>query len=231
MAFPLIATIAAPMVAGAIQAGIAKNKANKLQSDINTKQGVVDDLLTNRQDVYNAADDFRAMKDMVENPYANLGVATQAAEIQMQETDQALANTLDTLMATGTGAGGATALARAAAKSKQGISADIEKQEAANEKLRAEGEQQMRSQLMDIEARAIGAEQAAFAIQEQREQAGIDRAYGELDFYMSRQLGLEDAATAAIMQGISGTTSAITSGMGEGGAISEYVKAKAAKGK
>ena len=33
------------------------------------------------------------------NPFASLGVATQAAEIQMEQTDIALANTLDTLRA------------------------------------------------------------------------------------------------------------------------------------
>ena len=36
-----------------------------------------------------------------------MSVATQAAEMQMEQTDIALANTLDTLMATGAGAGGA----------------------------------------------------------------------------------------------------------------------------
>mgnify|MGYP000868578031 CR=1 FL=1 len=40
------------------------------------------------------------------NPFANLGVATQAAEIQMEESDLALAATLDTMRATGAGAGG-----------------------------------------------------------------------------------------------------------------------------
>jgi hypothetical protein len=68
----------------------------------------------------------------------------------MEESDQALANTLDTMLATGAGSGGATALAQAALKSKQGISADIEKQEVANEKLRAEGElQQEQFQLQE----------------------------------------------------------------------------------
>jgi len=51
-----------------------------------------------------------------------------------------LANTLDTIRATGGGAGGATALAQAALTSKQGISADIQRQEAANQKLYAQGE-------------------------------------------------------------------------------------------
>ena len=71
------------------------------------------------------------LSGMVSNPYANLGVATQAAEIQIEEADIALANTLDTLRATGASAGGATALAQAALQSKKGVSANIEQQEAA----------------------------------------------------------------------------------------------------
>jgi len=74
------------------------------------------------------------------NPYANLGVATQAAEMQIEQTDIALANTLDTIRATGGGAGGATALAQAALQSKKGVAASIESQEAQNEQLRAQGE-------------------------------------------------------------------------------------------
>ena len=57
--------------------------------------------------------------------------------MQAEEADLSLANTLDTIRAGGFGAGGATALAQAAAKSKRGISADIAKQEAANELARA----------------------------------------------------------------------------------------------
>ena len=77
---------------------------------------------------------------MMGNPFASLGVATKAAEFEAEEADIALANTLDTLVATGASAGGATALAQAALQSKRGVSANIEQQEAQNQKLRAEGE-------------------------------------------------------------------------------------------
>ena len=80
---------------------------------------------------------------MLSNPMANLGVATQAAEMQIEEADIALANTLDTLRATGASAGGATALAQAALQSKKGVAATIEQQEAQNERLRAQGEQNL----------------------------------------------------------------------------------------
>ena len=55
------------------------------------------------------------------NPFASLGVATQAAEIQMEQSDIALANSLDAMVATGAGAGGATALAQAALRSKKKV--------------------------------------------------------------------------------------------------------------
>tara|TARA_R100001509_G_scaffold74796_3_gene41818 strand:- start:12058 stop:12756 length:699 start_codon:yes stop_codon:yes gene_type:complete len=227
MSMAAIAVVATPLVIGGINAAVQKNKANKMESDILAQQGVVDDALAARQDldeaVYDPGDDIRAMKSMVSNPMANLSVATQAAEIKMEQTDIALANTLDTLAATGSSAGGATALARAAMQSKQNVAADIESQEAQNEKLKAQGEQQVQQQLLSIEQSAIaGSTQAAnikLQMQEARDQAGIDRAYGELDALRSRQLGLEDAAAASLMAGIQGTTSAATAGMGPDGAL------------
>ena len=66
----------------------------------------------------------------------NLSVSTGAAEMQAEEADIALANTLDTLAATGASAGGATALAQAALKSKEGVANSIESQEATNNTLR-----------------------------------------------------------------------------------------------
>jgi hypothetical protein len=103
-----------------------------------------------RQPIINPYSNVTSLEGMItdlsgiaSNPYANLSVATQAAEFQAEEADIALANTLDTLMATGASAGGATALANAALRSKRGISADIERQEAQNEQLKAQGQQQL----------------------------------------------------------------------------------------
>jgi len=219
MSMAIVASIAAPFVIGGINGIISQRKANQAETDIQNAQSDVDRLLQNRQDVYNAADDIRDMKSMVSNPYSNLGVAMGAAKIQMEQTDIALANTLDALATTGSGAGGATALARAAAQSKKQVSADIEKQEATNLKLQAQGEQQMNQQLIAIEQAAIGANQQAWAAKESREQAGIDRAYGELDFQMNQQQAYQDAAQAALMSGLSGSTSALTGALGAGGAM------------
>ena len=90
------------------------------------------------------------------NPFASLGVATQAAEMQIEEADIALANTLDTLRSTGAGAGGATALAQAALQSKKGVSASIEGQEAANEKLKAQGQSDLERMRMSEKQRVQG---------------------------------------------------------------------------
>ena len=151
MSFAIVAAVAAPLIIGGITKIMNDNKAEAMNNDIQAAQGVINGLLDNREDVYDASGKIRDMKSMVKNPYENLGVATQAAEMQATQTDQALANTLDTVQATGMGAGGATALAMAAAKSKQEVSASIEKQEADNQKLKAQGEQQKQQQLMNLE--------------------------------------------------------------------------------
>jgi len=116
---------------------------------------------------------------MVSNPFENLQVATAAAEMRAQEQDISLATTLDTLRATGSGAGGATALAQAASRSKANIAADIQKQEAQNARLRAQGEQQMQQLQMREAARVQQAEAQGkafmFGAQERREMAQLNR--------------------------------------------------------
>ena len=129
---------------GAISAG---KDARRARLAAKTTQGELDALENNRQTIINPYEGVKDLSSMVQdvsgmasNPYANLGVATQAAEIQIEQADIALANTLDTIRATGSGAGGATALAQAALQSKKGVAVSIEQQEANNEKLRAQGE-------------------------------------------------------------------------------------------
>jgi hypothetical protein len=116
---------------------------------------------------------------------ANLGVATQAAEIQMQQSDAALANTLDTLRSTGAGAGGATALAKAALQSKKDIAANIEKQEMANQKLAAQGEVNLQIQTAAEknrvqQARAKG-ELFVYSENEERQMGALDRAQADIN--------------------------------------------------
>jgi len=135
------------------------------------------------------------LSSSLSNPYANLSVATQAAEIQIEQADISLANTLDTIRSTGAGAGGATALAQAALQSKKGVSANIEQQEANNERLRAQGEQQLDRMRMQEGARVQGiqiaeggrvqgleaaGEQFMFNTRENRQMAQLDRVSAQL---------------------------------------------------
>jgi len=111
-----------------------------LATGLEDLSGRVTDLRQGGQDFSGIASDT---SNLTSNTFANLQVATQAADLQAQETDQALANTLSTIRATGAGAGGATAIAQAALQSKLGISATIEQQESRNTQLRAQGQQQV----------------------------------------------------------------------------------------
>ena len=141
----------ATAVGGAIQAGQAKKAGRRARNEKEAAKWKVEELQAGRQQITNPFAGVQSLSDMatdlssqMTNPFASLGVATQAAEIQMEQSDIALANSLDALVATGAGAGGATALAQAALRSKKGVAASIESQESQNEKLRAQGEQQVR---------------------------------------------------------------------------------------
>jgi hypothetical protein len=167
---------------GAGKARRAARRARAQAADLNRQ---LTNLENNRQAVINPYENVKDLSSMVTNPFANLQVATKAAEIQGAETDISLATTLDTLRATGAGAGGATALAQAAARSKAGIAAGIEKQEAQNTRLRAQGEQRMQQLRMSEAARVQGAQaQGAafkFGAQEKRDVAKLNRLAGQAD--------------------------------------------------
>jgi hypothetical protein len=161
MAVAGIATAGASLL-GSIFGGIgASKRAKRAAEEKRRLQDKLEGLENTRQPIINPYSDVTSLQgfitdtsDIVSNPYANLSVATQAAEFQAEEADIALANTLDTLMATGASAGGATALAQAALKSKRGVSADIERQEAQNEQLKAQG-QQAQERLQMAEAQRV----------------------------------------------------------------------------
>lgn len=148
-----------------------RKQAGKL---IKAKKDHLDNLLKNRQPAINP---YAGMT----NQMANLSVSTKAAEFQAEQTDMALANTLDTIAATGGGAGGATALAQAALQSKKGIAASLEQQEANNQKLAAQGAQQLQTQIAE-------GEKFKFATTENRQNADIDRASTVLDNTEQRAL-------------------------------------------
>ena len=166
------------MIGGPIVAGlITSRQANKAAQEAADREKVLQEQLTALED----------NRQAITNPYANLSVATQAAEFQAEQADISLANTLDTLQATGAGAGGATALAQAALQSKKGVSASLEQQEVNNEKLRADGEAK------------------SFAIRETREKQKLDRTSDLMDREVAQKYQYESDAMAALTGGISGS--------------------------
>lgn len=213
----IVGSLAVTAIGTGINMITANKKAEDAKDERTAALNAAQELESNRQPVYNPAADIRAMKDQVTNPYANLGVATMAADIAIEEADTSLANTLDTLMATGYGSGGATALASAAAKSKRDVASTIETQEVRNQELQAQGEAQVQQQLLAIEQQAIAGQERYSQRVDAREQAAIDRQYGLSDLYLSRQLGMEDAATAALMQGVGDASSALSGGLMQAG--------------
>ena len=163
-----------------------KEKALKIEMDaVEKKRSPVINPYAGIQDL---SDKIKDLSGMIDNPYDNLGVATQAAEIQMEQSDIALANTLDTLAATGASAGGATALAQAALASKKGIAASIESQEANNEQLRAQGEANLQQQQMAEARRVQEAEFGEAGRLQQADVAGRKYVYEEKDRRTEQQL-------------------------------------------
>lgn len=186
-----MAQTTAALIGGAVGIGAsvasavgAKKQADDAKEEARLAQETLEALQRSRQKVINPYENLS-------NQYANLGVATGAAEMQAEEADIALANTLDTLRATGSGAGGATALAQAALKSKQGVSANLEQQETANEKLRAEGQ-------MNVDRLKAEGEKFKFQSQEQREMIELDRAQGLIDKHETQANASQAAMWGAI---------------------------------
>jgi len=81
----------------------------------------------------------------LENVYEDLTVNQQASQFQAQQTDAALAQSMQAAIASGGAPGGAQAIAQAALRSKAGISADLARQEQGNQALRAQAEQKLQA--------------------------------------------------------------------------------------
>ena len=182
MAWAAVAIGVGSIISSGISAHSANQQAKRSGRRADRLEDKMDRLEQNRQEIINPFSGMRNLSDMVSNPFANLQVATEAAEFQAEEADIALANMADTLQATGQGAGGATALAQAALRSKRGISADIAKQEAENEAARAQGEfnaQTMRfNEARRMQAMTAQGRQYMFETQENRDIAQLDRLAG-----------------------------------------------------
>jgi hypothetical protein len=196
---------------GAVQAGKAEKRARNKKDRLT---GELDALENNRQDVINPYEGVTDLGSMVSdlsaiasNPFANLSVSTAAAEMQIEEADIALANTLDTLRATGASAGGATALARMALESKKGVAASIEQQEANNQKLAAKGEAQR------LEDKKVQGEIYEFETQEGRDEQQMARKQAQITGAAQQQAAATQAKAQVISAGIGGLTNMASAGI------------------
>jgi hypothetical protein len=192
----IVAGVAA--VAGAVNSGVQSSKQNKAArieaAKARRHQLALEKMERERQPVVNQADAIRAMKSQVFNPAQQLGVAMQATNLKIAETDKALANTLDNIAAMGEGAGNATALAQMAASSKAEVGAQVEVQEAENQKLRLAGEAKRQQVLRDLETTALAEEVSAWDRQETRDISKMNRLAGQQDNAQAASVAYEQMA-------------------------------------
>ena len=225
-------------IGGAVASGAAKKAARRARSDKAAAEAELQSVKNSRQEITNP---FASTQDLsslasdlsgqLSNPFDDLGVATKAAEIQIEQADISLANTLDTLRATGASAGGATALAQAALQSKKGVAASIEQQEAQNEKLKAQGKQnlmnakmaeQQRMQSVAIsEGQRVQAAEAAgqqfmFQAEENRTNMDLDRAASQISQAQAAEASANQAKAQAWSSALGGVTSVVGAGIGSG---------------
>ena len=206
---------AVSIVGGIFGASRARREARRREAQASALESKLNNLEANRQEIIDPYANITDLSSMLSNPFANLSVATKATEMQMEQTDIALANTLDTIRATGGSAGGATALAQAALQSKKGVSASIEQQEAQNEQLKAQGEQALQQARMSEAQRIQGAESAGkqftFLQQEERENVQLDRADAQMQAARAQQQQSNADTMNAITGAIGGMASTASS--------------------
>lgn len=230
MAYVLVGTIGLSAISGVIGMSSAASAGRAAARKAKDLQLRLDSLEKSRQAIINPYANVKDLsglaKDlsgMISNPYENLGVATKAAEFQAEQEDISLANTLDALKQTGSSAGGATALAQAALQGKKAVSADLEKQEADNEKLKAQGEQQMQqmkmaeaqrlqgiqiSEAQRMQQAEVAGQEFMFSTREDREKAQLDRVANQLSGAQAQQGLAGQQYTSALTGMIGGITSA-----------------------
>ena len=235
----------ASVIGSGVQAISANQKAQKAKGAAHRAKNNLAELEASRQEIINPYEGVESVagmasdtSGMLKNRMKNIGVATQAAEMQIEQADIALANTLDTLAATGASAGGATALAQAAMQSKKGVSASIEQQEVANQQNAAKAEMQLDQAKMSEQLRLQGISMSeerrmqqadaagkdyVFKATETREVAGLDRAQAQVENAQAAVSQYQAARDGAIGSAISGLGAVASS-------VGGLTEANAAKG-
>lgn len=203
--------------------GLFKNRAAETAlKNMQAAESALKNKLANRQAIIDPYANVRDLSSMMSNPFANLQVSTAAAEMQAAEQDISLAASLDALRATGASAGGATALAQAAARSKQDIAASIQQQEAQNAQLRAQGQQQLEqrqvAEAMRLQEADVYGKTFQFEMQEGRDVADISRASAMQQQY-AQQYQDARAQQSALLGSALGAVGSILGGPIGGAAI------------
>jgi len=203
------------IIGGIIGGGKARRAKRKAARNLKKMNAKMANLEANRQEIINPYEDVTSLSGMMSNPMANLSVATQATEMQIEQTDQALANTLDTLRQTGGGAGSATALAQAALESKKNVAADIEAQEKSNEDKRAAGEEKLQQaqiaeaqRMQDVEAMG---KKFVYSETEDREMQQLNRLQNQINTQQGIKAQASADQTSALTGAISGVAGAASS--------------------
>ena len=178
----------------------ARKERKRLQNKLNTLEANRQEIINPYEGITNLSELATNLSSQMSNPFANLSVATGAAEMKIEEADLALANTLDTIRATGGGAGGATALAQAALKSKKGVAASIEMQEKQNEDKRAAGEQQLQDKRLAEEKRMQGIAMSEGQRMQQADVAGKQFVFGQTENRQMQELDRTAARLGASRQ-------------------------------
>lgn len=151
--------------------------------------------------------DFQNKFAGLENVAEDLTVNQQASQFQAQQTDAALGQGLDAIVASGGGGGGAQAIANAALQSKQNISANIAQQEQANQMMRVK--QESTNQFRE----ATGADDMQLRNYDRTQQL-LNMAAGR----NNQAMAAKSAATSALVGGIGSAVGGIaTAGVANGG--------------
>ena len=173
------------------RAGRAANRAQAEIDRIKNSRVTLTNPYAGNQNLSSLAQDLSAM---ITNPFANLSVATQAAEIQMEQSDMALANSLDNLAASGASAG------RAQGESKM---EQMQMQEAQ----RLQGVQIAEGQRMQSQQAA--GNQFVQQMRENRSTQDLNAAAGQKQQAMANQASAAQAQAQAWGGAISGVTGMI----------------------
>ena len=192
-------------------------KAREREKEIRRKMDAIE---SNRPEVINPYEDLSSRADMIQdlsgmasNPYANIAVATQTAERNIEEQDINLANTQRFMQESGQLGATATALAQASVQGKQGVMASIEQQEAKNEQLRAEGQKGLEAIKM---AEAARVQAGLFGEEGRMQEAGVlgkEFVYGETERRAANDLNRYASLISGAMAVQSDANKALGSGL------------------